>query len=84
MYWQGWLARNGRIERRCYTKKRSSSSRFRRWQVWPLSELPRPKKEASWAIIGVAGFLGIAEKLVAIPMDQLTLTTDGGVHYLTT
>jgi hypothetical protein len=33
-----------------------------------------PKKTASWAIIGVGGFLGLGEKLVAIPMDQLALT----------
>jgi len=33
-----------------------------------------PKKTVSWAIIGVGGFLGLAEKLVAIPMDQLALT----------
>jgi sporulation protein YlmC with PRC-barrel domain len=32
-----------------------------------------PKKTATWAIIGVGGFLGIAEKKVAIPMDQLEL-----------
>jgi sporulation protein YlmC with PRC-barrel domain len=34
-----------------------------------------PKKTVSWAIIGVGGFLGIAEKKVAIPMDQLELKT---------
>ena len=34
-----------------------------------------PKKTVSWAIIGVGGFLGIAEKKVAIPMDQLQLKT---------
>jgi sporulation protein YlmC with PRC-barrel domain len=32
-----------------------------------------PKKTVSWAIIGVGGFLGLAEKKVAIPMDQLSL-----------
>jgi hypothetical protein len=26
-----------------------------------------PKKTVSWVIIGVGGFLGIADKLVAIP-----------------
>ena len=33
-----------------------------------------PKKTVSWAIIGVGGFLGLSEKLVAIPMDQLAIT----------
>jgi sporulation protein YlmC with PRC-barrel domain len=30
-------------------------------------------KTISWAIIGVGGFLGVAEKKVAIPMDQLAI-----------
>jgi hypothetical protein len=32
-----------------------------------------PKKTVSWALIGVGGFLGVGEKLVAIPMDQLQM-----------
>ena len=32
-----------------------------------------PKKTVSWALIGVGGFLGVGEKLVAIPMDQLKM-----------
>jgi sporulation protein YlmC with PRC-barrel domain len=35
-----------------------------------------PKKTASWAIIGVGGFLGIASKDVAIPMDHLRFEGD--------
>ena len=35
-----------------------------------------PKRTVSWAILGVGGFLGIAEKKVAIPMDQLKLTNN--------
>lgn len=35
-----------------------------------------PKRTVSWAIIGVGGFLGIAEKDVAIPMGQLKLVGD--------
>jgi sporulation protein YlmC with PRC-barrel domain len=35
-----------------------------------------PKKTASWAIIGVGGFLGIASKDVAIPMDHLHFNGD--------
>jgi sporulation protein YlmC with PRC-barrel domain len=35
-----------------------------------------PKKTVSWAIIGVGGFLGIASKDVAIPMDQLHFKGD--------
>jgi sporulation protein YlmC with PRC-barrel domain len=35
-----------------------------------------PKKTASWAIIGVGGFLGIASKDVAIPMDHLHFDGD--------
>jgi sporulation protein YlmC with PRC-barrel domain len=35
-----------------------------------------PKKTVSWAIIGVGGFLGIASKDVAIPMDHLHFNGD--------
>jgi sporulation protein YlmC with PRC-barrel domain len=35
------------------------------------------QKTVSWAIIGVGGFLGLAERLVAIPMSQLTIQKDG-------
>jgi sporulation protein YlmC with PRC-barrel domain len=35
-----------------------------------------PKKTASWAIIGVGGFLGIGNKDVAIPMDHLHFNGD--------
>jgi sporulation protein YlmC with PRC-barrel domain len=35
-----------------------------------------PKREVSYAIIGVGGFLGIAKKNVAIPMDQLKFQRD--------
>jgi hypothetical protein len=38
-----------------------------------------PKNEAAFAIIGVGGFLGIAERLVAIPTRQLKVQ-DG--HFL--
>jgi sporulation protein YlmC with PRC-barrel domain len=33
-----------------------------------------PKKTVSFAIVGVGGFLGIAQKDVAIPMDQIKHT----------
>lgn len=37
------------------------------------------KDQAAFAIIGVGGFLGIAERLVAIPMRQLKISGD---HFL--
>jgi sporulation protein YlmC with PRC-barrel domain len=35
-----------------------------------------PERTASWAIIGVGGFLGLGKHDVAIPMDQLTQDGD--------
>ena len=32
-------------------------------------------QQVSWAILGVGGFLGLAEKRVAIPMSQLSLSS---------
>jgi sporulation protein YlmC with PRC-barrel domain len=63
----GWSARRQLLEKDVYNDKNEDIGDVK-------DVIVSPKKTVSWAIIGVGGFLGIGEKLVAIPMDQLALT----------
>ena len=63
----GWSAKKDMLDKDVYNDKRE--------EIGEISDvIVSPKKEVSWAILGVGGFLGIPSKLVAIPMDQLAIT----------
>lgn len=63
----GWSAKKDMLGKDVYNDKKE--------EIGDINDvIVSPKKEVSWAILGVGGFLGIASKLVAVPMDQLTLT----------
>ena len=62
----GWSAKKQLLDKDVYNDKNQ--------EIGEIEDvIISPKKTASWAIIGVGGFLGIAEKMVAIPMDQLQI-----------
>lgn len=63
----GWSAKRELLDRSVYNDKNE-----RLGEVNDI--IVSPTRTVSWAIIGVGGFLGIAEKDVAIPMDQLKVT----------
>jgi sporulation protein YlmC with PRC-barrel domain len=63
----GWSAKRQLLDKDVYNDKNEDIGEIK-------DVIVSPKKTVSWAIIGVGGFLGLAEKLVAIPMDQLALT----------
>jgi sporulation protein YlmC with PRC-barrel domain len=63
----GWSVKKDMLGKDVYNDKKED--------IGDVSDvIVSPKKEISWAILSVGGFLGIARKLVAIPMDQLALT----------
>jgi sporulation protein YlmC with PRC-barrel domain len=63
----GWSAKRQLLDKDVYNDKSQKIGEIK-------DVIVSPKKTVSWAIIGVGGFLGIPEKLVAIPMDQLAIT----------
>jgi sporulation protein YlmC with PRC-barrel domain len=63
----GWSVKKDMLGKDVYNDKKEDIGDIR-------DVIVSPKKTVSWAIVGVGGFLGIADKLVAIPMDQLALT----------
>lgn len=63
----GWSAKRQLLDKDVYNDKNEEIGEIK-------DVIVSPKRTVSWAIIGVGGFLGLAEKLVAIPMDQLALT----------
>jgi sporulation protein YlmC with PRC-barrel domain len=63
----GWSAKRQLLDKDVYNDKNQEIGEIK-------DVIVSPKKTVSWAIIGVGGFLGIADKLVAIPMNQLALT----------
>ncbi|MEA2724577.1 MAG: hypothetical protein QOH59_2348 [Gemmatimonadales bacterium] len=63
----GWSAKRDLLEKDVYNDKKEDIGEVEDVVVSPEG------KAVSWAIIGVGGFLGIGEKLVAIPMDQLKI-----------
>lgn len=65
----GWSAKRELLGRAVYNDKNE-----RLGEVNDI--IVSPKRTVSWAIIGVGGFLDIAKKDVAIPMDQLKMTGD--------
>jgi hypothetical protein len=62
----GWSAKRNLIGQTVYNDKNEDVGKIE-------DIIVSPKKTASWAIVGVGGFLGVGEKRVAIPMDQLKL-----------
>jgi sporulation protein YlmC with PRC-barrel domain len=63
----GWSVKKDMLGKDVYNDKQE--------EIGDVSDvIVSPKKEVSWAILGVGGFLGISSKLVAIPMDQLAIT----------
>ena len=63
----GWSVKKDMLGKDVYNDKKE--------EIGDINDvIVSPNKEVSWAILGVGGFLGIASKLVAIPMDQLALT----------
>jgi hypothetical protein len=63
----GWSAKKDMLGKDVYNDKKE--------EIGDIHDvIVSPKKEVSWAILSVGGFLGIASKLVAVPMDQLALT----------
>jgi sporulation protein YlmC with PRC-barrel domain len=63
----GWSAKKDLLEKDVYNDKKQDIGEVEDVVVSPEG------KTVSWAIIGVGGFLGIGERLVAIPMDHLKL-----------
>jgi sporulation protein YlmC with PRC-barrel domain len=63
----GWSAKRDLLGKDVYNDKNQEIGDV-------VDVIVSPKKTVSWAILGVGGFLGLAEKKVAIPMDQLQLT----------
>jgi len=63
----GWSVKKDMLDKHVYNEARDDIGEVQDVVV-------TPKKEVSWAILSIGGFLGIADKLVAIPMDQLTFT----------
>lgn len=63
----GWSVKKDMLDKDVYNDKKEDIGDIK-------DVIVSPKKQVSWAIIGVGGFLGVATKLVAIPMDQLALT----------
>jgi sporulation protein YlmC with PRC-barrel domain len=64
----GWSAKRQLLDKDVYNDKNQDIGEIK-------DVIVSPKKTVSWAIIGVGGFLGLTEKLVAIPMGQLALTS---------
>jgi sporulation protein YlmC with PRC-barrel domain len=65
----GWSAKHQLIDHAVYNDKKE--------KIGEINDIVvSPKKTASWAILGVGGFLGVGEHNVAIPMDQLTASGD--------
>jgi sporulation protein YlmC with PRC-barrel domain len=64
----GWSAKRQLLDKDVYNDKNQDIGEIK-------DVIISPKKTVSWAIIGVGGFLGLTEKLVAIPMGQLALTS---------
>jgi sporulation protein YlmC with PRC-barrel domain len=65
----GWSAKNKMLGKSVYNDKNEKIGKVEDVIVAPDGKL-------SWAIIGVGGFLGLASKDVAIPMDHLKLKGD--------
>lgn len=66
---RGWSAKNRLIDKAVYNDKNE--------RIGEVEDvIVAPDGKVSWAILGVGGFLGIAEKKVAIPMAQLRLSGD--------
>jgi sporulation protein YlmC with PRC-barrel domain len=63
----GWSAKKDLLEKDVYNDKKQDIGEVEDVVVSPEG------KTVSWAIIGVGGFLGIGERLVAIPMDHLKI-----------
>jgi sporulation protein YlmC with PRC-barrel domain len=63
----GWSVKKDMLDKNVYNDKKEGIGEIK-------DVIVSTKKQVSWAIIGVGGFLGVATKLVAIPMDQLALT----------
>jgi len=65
---RGWSARHALLGKAVYNDKNE--------KLGTIDDIiVAPTKTVSFAIIGVGGFLGIAKKDVAIPMDQIKDTT---------
>jgi PRC-barrel domain len=62
----GWSAKRDLLDKDVYNDKNEDIGEVE-------DVIVSPDRKVSWAIIGVGGFLKIAERLVAIPMDQLRL-----------
>jgi hypothetical protein len=61
---QGWSARRDLLEKPVYNDAHE--------RIGELEDIiVSPNRQVSWAIIDVEGFLGIDERRVAIPVDQL-------------
>lgn len=63
----GWSAKRDLLEKDVYNDKKQDIGDVEDVVVSPEGNT------VSWAILGVGGFLGIGEKLVAIPMDHLKI-----------
>jgi sporulation protein YlmC with PRC-barrel domain len=63
----GWSVKKDMLDKNVYNDKKEGIGEIK-------DVIVSTKKQVSWAIIGVGGFLGVATKLVAVPMDQLALT----------
>ena len=63
----GWSAKRDLLEKDVYNDKRQDIGEVEDVVVSPEG------KTVSWAIIGVGGFLGVGEKLVAVPMGHLKI-----------
>jgi sporulation protein YlmC with PRC-barrel domain len=63
----GWSVKRDLLDKDVYNDKKEDIGEVKDVVVSPEG------KSVSWAIIGVGGFLGIGERLVAIPMDHLKI-----------
>jgi sporulation protein YlmC with PRC-barrel domain len=65
----GWSAKRKLLGAKVYNDQNQSIGKIE-------DIIVSPKRTVSYAIIGVGGFLGIGEHLVAIPMDQLNFVNN--------
>ena len=65
----GWSAKRKLLGAKVYNDQNQSIGKIE-------DIIVSPKRTVSHAIIGVGGFLGIGEHLVAIPMDQLNFVNN--------
>jgi sporulation protein YlmC with PRC-barrel domain len=63
----GWSVKRDLLDKDVYNDKKEDIGEVKDVVVSPEG------KSVSWAILGVGGFLGIGERLVAIPMDHLKI-----------